>query len=151
MPYLPNFFRLRLLKKIVNHQNKSPNSYEPGCCNIGLNEINVRKKFLMLFLPLSLILSIGSYFMPESKILWLVLIACSFSAIVLYSEIKNKFCVIFGFFNLYNFKKLGNLDHVEDVHKKQLDRRRVLKVLISSLFFALIYSTSVHYLVLTFH
>ena len=105
----------------------------------------------MLFLPMSLLLSIGSFFWPDSKILWLVLLSSSFSAIVLYSEIRNKFCVIFGFFNLFNFKELGNLDHIEDPNKKLIDRKRVLQVLVSSLFFALVYSTGIHYVVLVLH
>ncbi|MBP9922624.1 MAG: hypothetical protein KBF92_02240, partial [Bacteroidia bacterium] len=83
---------------------------------------------------MSIILSAGSYFIPESKILWIGVLVCSFSSIVLLSEIKYKFCVIFGFFSLYNFKQLGNLDHIQESDKKEKDRQRVLKTIVASMF-----------------
>lgn len=135
----------------MNIPQNNFNSYQPGRCNIGQREINVRRKFLMLFLPVSILLSVGSYFFPESKILWLALLACTFSAIVLYSEIKYKFCVIFGFFNLHNFKKLGNLDHVIDPEKRKIDHQRVLKTLVLSMFIALLYSAGLHFAIMVMH
>lgn len=132
----------------MNNPQNNSNSYQPGRCNIGQREISVRRKFLMLFLPATILLSLTSFFLPESKILWLVLLTCSFSAIVLYSEIKYKFCVIFGFFSLYNFKQLGNLDHIRETEKRKMDQHRVLRTLVVSLFLALIYSAVLHYAVL---
>jgi len=132
----------------VNHTQNNFNSYQPGKCNIGLREIIVRKKFLILFLPLSIILSASSYFIPDSKVIWLGVLVCSFSSIVLFSEIKYKFCVIFGFFSLYNFKQLGNLDHIQESDKKEKDRQRVLKTIVASMFLALIYSAMLHYTIL---
>ncbi len=143
-----NFSIFRLFYFAVNHQQNNFNSYQPGKCNIGQREISVRKKFLLLFLPMSIILSAGSYFIPESKILWIGVLVCSFSSIVLLSEIKYKFCVIFGFFSLYNFKQLGNLDHIQESDKKEKDRQRVLKTIVASMFLALIYSAMLHYAIL---
>ncbi len=131
----------------MKHHPNNFNSYQPGKCNIGQREISVRKKFLLLFLPTSIILSASSFLLPDSKLLWLGVLICSFSTIVLFSEIKYKFCVIFGFFSLYNFKQLGNLDHIQESDKKEKDRQRVLKTIVASMFLALIYSAMLHYTV----
>ncbi|MBP9084188.1 MAG: hypothetical protein KBH11_13990 [Bacteroidia bacterium] len=125
-------------------------SYIPGRCNIGPKELMVRRKFLMFFLPVSFGLSIAIFSFPESKLMWTILLLTSFSAIVLIREIATKFCVLFGFFSLYNFKQLGNLDHVVNSQNKNHDRRRVLKILVASLLFAFVYTSLLHYVAITF-
>jgi hypothetical protein len=132
----------------VNIDQKSRANYIPGRCNIGTKELLVRKKFLLFFLPVSFFLSIASIVFPESKLIWTTLLLTSFFSIVLIREITTGFCVIFGFFSLYNFKQLGNLDHVLQMQNKRLDRRRVLKVLVISLLSAFLYSSILHYLAL---
>lgn len=132
----------------MDNSKISNNYYKPGKCNIGPKEVNVRKKFLWLFSTMTVLCSAISFFMYDSKLLWLTLLASSFSTLVLFSEIYYKFCVIFGFFSLHNFKELGNLDHVSDANKKKEDHRRVLKTLVTCLFFALSYSAGLHYVIL---
>ena len=134
----------------MNIAEKSGMSYIPGRCNIGPKELMVRRKFLMFFLPVSFGLSIAIFSFPESKLMWTILLLTSFSAIVLIREIATKFCVLFGFFSLYNFKQLGNLDHVVNSQNKNHDRRRVLKILVASLLFAFVYTSLLHYVAITF-
>lgn len=120
--------------------------YVPGECNIGHREIRVRKRFLSLFLPLTFIFTVVNFFLPESILVWISLLFTSFCVIVLYKEIKTGFCIIFGFFNLYNFKELGNLEDAQKPQDMNKDRKKVLQIIVGSLAVALLYSVSVHYI-----
>lgn len=120
--------------------------YSPGKCNIGVREISVRKKFLYLFLPLSLLFTIINIFQPDSVVLWISLLLSTFCALVLINEIRTGFCIIFGFFHLYNFKTLGHLEEVNKSEHKKIDNHRVLRMFVGSLALSLVYSSTVHFL-----
>ncbi|HRH65052.1 MAG TPA: hypothetical protein PLU53_02020 [Bacteroidia bacterium] len=120
------------------------NDYKPGVCNIGQRELSVRKKFLNIFLPATVLLSAASFFLDSSLILWILLLISTFCMIVLYLELKFKFCIIFGFFSLYNFEKLGTIHEVKNQAHQSSDRKRVLEIVIQSFLFSLIYATSLH-------
>ena len=93
---------------------RSSTEYKPGSCNIGQKELSVRKKFLNLFLPLTLLLSFAAFFWDNSLMVWTLLLGSVFCLTVLWFEIKFKFCIIFGFFSLYNFEKLGTIHEVKN-------------------------------------
>jgi hypothetical protein len=122
------------------------NNYKPGRCNIGSREIGVRKKFLLFFLPLTLVLSGLTIYFPFSVWLWVMVLLASFSSLVLYNEIRSGFCVIFGFFSLHNFKNLGNLEEVENPKFRNADLNRVFKITMASMVVALIYTIGIHIL-----
>lgn len=125
---------------------RKENEYTPGNCNIGYKEVTVRKKFLYLFLAISFFLSLSGFLRPWSVLIWSGLVICSFSAIVLWMEIKYHFCIIFGFFSLHNFKELGNLEEVKNTHHQKQDRKRVREIVLVSMMIALLYSTIIHVL-----
>lgn len=122
----------------------SSGQYKPGNCNIGTKELMVRHKFLKLFGFLSLLLTGASAFRPWSIWVWLALVATSFSAIVLWLEIRYHFCIIFGFFSLHNFKELGHLEEVSNPDHQKKDRKRVWEMVFISLVVAIIYSGLIH-------
>ena len=76
--------------------------------------------------------------------------AC-YCVIVLYVEIKYKFCILFGFFSLYNFEKLGNLNEVTIPEDEKTDSKQVWKVALQSMIIALVYASAIHVLVANFH
>lgn len=123
---------------------RSSTEYKPGSCNIGQKELSVRKKFLNLFLPLTLLLSFAAFFWDNSLMVWTLLLGSVFCLTVLWFEIKFKFCIIFGFFSLYNFEKLGTIHEVKNRQHHAKDRKRVFEIIIQSLLFSLIYTTSIH-------
>ena len=143
---MSKLFRRILVKSSMAETNKMNQSYSAGKCNIGHREVSVRKKFLSLFLPLSLIFTIVNFFQPDSIVLWISLLLSTFCALVLINEIRTGFCIIFGFFHLYNFKSLGQLDEVKKVEHRKIDNRRVLRMFVGSLTFSLVYSSTVHFL-----
>src|SRR5690242_10067932 len=118
--------------------------YKPGICNMGEREISVRKKLLGFFSILMIGFTLCSFAYCDSLLSWFALIASSFAVIVIYLEIRYRFCILFGFFHLYNFKHLGNLEEVQCKEDQQSDRKRVKKIVIQSLFLAVIYSSIIH-------
>ena len=122
----------------------SNNTYIPGKCNIGEQEVRVRKKFLSFLLPLAIGLTYLSLHYCQSFLCWTGLLILSFLSIVLYLEIRLRFCILFGFFNLYNFGKLGELMEVTNDGDCKKDRNRVMKIIFQSLFASLAYAYLVH-------
>ncbi len=122
----------------------SDQGYKPGACNIGEREISVRKKFLAFFSAIMTGFTVSCFVYCESLFCWFALIASSFAMMVLYLEIKYRFCIIFGFFNLYNFKQLGNLEEVKCKDDQQHDRKLVKKIVFQSLFISVVYSSIIH-------
>jgi len=120
--------------------------YSPGICNIGNKEVNVRKKFIWLFLALTLFFTASCLFYCHSLMLWLLLVISSFALIVLSLEVKYRFCILFGFFSLYNFQRLGNLNEVSDRENIRKDRKRVWEIVLVSSALALSFSTGIHLL-----
>lgn len=130
----------------MSESNKINQVYSPGKCNIGHREISVRKKFLYLFLPLSMIFTIVNLFHTDSVVLWISLLLSTFCALVLINEIRTGFCILFGFFHLYNFKSLGHLEEVNRSEHKNIDNHRVLRMFVGSLALSLVYSSTIHFL-----
>lgn len=124
--------------------NDPQNQYSPGLCNIGSREVRIRKKFEWIFFPLTILLTIACLLWCQSLLLWFALVFVSFSLIVLHLEIKYRFCILFGFFGLHNFEKPGNLHEVENPEHIRSDRKRVVQIVLFSLFLALSFSTAVH-------
>lgn len=124
----------------------SPNHYQPGVCNIGDQELSVRWKFIRFFLPVTILLTIGSFYWWDSLWVWFFLLCASFSLIVLYLEVRTRFCILFGFFNLHNFEQLGELKEVKNAEHAKLDRRRVFQICLKAMAASLLYSSVVHML-----
>ena len=118
--------------------------YKPGECNIGEREVSVRKKFLAFFTLVMAGFTVACFAWCDSLLCWFALIASSFAMIVLYLEIRYRFCIIFGFFHLHNFRHLGNLEEVKCKEDQQNDRKRVKKIVIQALFVSVIYSSIIH-------
>lgn len=119
-------------------------TYKPGACNIGQKEIAVRRKFYRFFLPVTLLLSFAAFFWYGSLVLWLLTLSSAFALLVLYFEINYRFCILFGFFSLYNFEKLGTLNEVKNPADAKRDRRRVFEIVVQSLLISMIYATALH-------
>lgn len=136
--------QLVLIFRPIMENNKD--QYTPGNCNIGMQEVCIRKKFIWLFAPLTIFFTITCLYYCHSLFLWFLLVISSFSLIVLYLEIKYKFCILFGFFSLYNFHRLGNLHEVKNRESINKDRHRVLEIVLISMALALSFSTAIHLL-----
>lgn len=120
--------------------------YKPGHCNIGDREVSVRKKFLAFFSAVMVGFTVSCFVYCESLFCWFALIFSTFGMIVLYLEIRYRFCILFGFFHLHNFKQLGNLEEVRCKEDQQKDRVRVKEIVFQALFVSVVYSSVIHML-----
>ena len=120
--------------------------YRPGICNIGKPELRVRKIFLNIFIIITIVFTITAMYWCNSILLFIALLFSSFCAIVLALEIRYQLCIIFGFFNLHNFKLLGHLEEVHDPENAKADRQKVIQIIIKSLAIALLYTSSIHFI-----
>jgi hypothetical protein len=118
--------------------------YQPGVCNIGEKELSVRWKFIRLFFPVTLVLTVGSFYWWDSLWVWFFLLCSSFSLIVLFLEVRTRFCILFGFFSLHNFEQLGELKEVNNPQHVRKDRRKVFQICLQAMAVALCYSTFIH-------
>ncbi|MFM9053143.1 MAG: hypothetical protein ACKOKF_12670 [Bacteroidota bacterium] len=126
--------------------NTGPDQYQPGVCNIGPSEVRVRRLFFRIILAVTLLMTIAAVFWSHSIPMFILMLFTSFSMIVLHFEIRYRFCILFGFFNLHNFRQLGNLEEVKSEHHSKLDRKRVWKIVLQSFAFALLYSSTIHFI-----
>ncbi|REJ82996.1 MAG: hypothetical protein DWQ44_02460 [Bacteroidetes bacterium] len=141
-----NFFLCTLLSTLRHFMENENNSYQAGICNIGNQEVKVRKKFIRFFIPVTIFFTFSCIWWCHSLLLWIFLVLSTFSLIVLYFEVKYRFCILFGFFSLYNFDRLGELHEVKNAEQANKDRKRVYEIAIVSMLLALSFSTAVHLL-----
>ena len=124
------------------------NQYRAGEQNIGFREVSVRKKFLYFFTVVTIVTTIWSYQYCQSMLCWWIMLFSAFSFTVLFLEVKYKFCILFGFFNLFNFGRLGELSDVKSREDGKKDMKRVIQITLLSLFLAVSYASVVHWLAL---
>jgi hypothetical protein len=128
-----------------------PENYQPGNCNIGEKEVAIRKKGFGFFVVITLAFSVLVSLYCHSITCWLILLFSSFILIVLYLQIKYRFCILFGFFNLYNFEHPGNLNEVTCKEDSKKDRKRVSNILIRALLSATAYTVLLYLLIMQHH
>ena len=124
----------------MKKENNSDSQYIPNNCNIGSGEVKVRK----LWLEASVLAVIAfTYFsIKHENNYWIK--AClfiSFSAlVVLYMQVRQKFCVTFGLLEYFNFSKTGKAIKVTDKKALLQDRKKVLKIICGACLAGLIYT-----------
>jgi len=107
--------------------------YEAGLCNIGQQEINIRKKLFNFSLLVTLLMTCLSLSFFQHGWMMMLLFSSSFFCILLLIEVRLKFCILFGLFNLYNFNSLGKLETVNDSIHSRKDRLKAFKIVTVSL------------------
>lgn len=117
--------------------------YNSGLCNIGDKEIAVRQK-LLLFALFATVVSTALVHFFHSHVVCFLVFASTFFTILLFIEVRTGFCIMFGFFKLYNFKHLGNLDTVDDKRCNRKDRMKAAKILVGAILISLPYTWMVY-------
>lgn len=103
--------------------------YQPGLCNIGIPEIGIRKKLFTFFLLVTLLLTCLSFSLYKHPWMMFLFFGSTFFTILLFIEIRLRFCILFGFFNLHNFSHPGNLENVDNPHHGQKDKIKAIKII----------------------
>lgn len=102
--------------------------YRAGFCNIGNQELAVRKKLFTFSFLVSLVMTWITICYHTHLWVMSLLFGSVFFTILLFIEIRLKFCILFGFFSLHNFHHLGHLDNVENKEYCQKDRAKAFKI-----------------------
>jgi len=124
----------------------SNDHYEPGTCNIGDDELSKRKKELIVGLIATFIFTVLFFNYPDSLFLLVFLFISTAFTVLMYLQIKNRFCVAFGWFKKYNFGKLGEARKITDPGYVSKDRKKVLIIGLQILVMALLYTALICWL-----
>jgi len=103
--------------------------YQAGLCNIGRQEVNIRKKLFNFSLLAAMMMTCLSLSFFQHSWMMVLLFSTYFFTILLLIEIRLKFCILFGLFHLYNFNHPGHLENVHDVVQCRKDRIKAYKIL----------------------
>ena len=109
-----------------------PGDYQPGVCNIGPAEIRRRRMaghagLIAAVALLAVLVAAGAP--PVTRLLVLVPAAVSASG---YIQARMRFCAAYGSAGIFNFGGTGDAVSVADAEARAADRRRALRIGISS-------------------
>jgi hypothetical protein len=130
--------------------NPSPDQYVPGTCNIGKDELDKRKRLLLVSVCITLVFTAVVFF-RMSTFLFLLLCVSSYISILIYLEILYRFCVVFGITGNYHFSNSDSLQKTNDPVLRARDRKKTFIIGLQSLVIACIYSGLIYLLTRSFH
>ena len=114
--------------------------YIPGVCNIGKAEIERRSSKLKLGIILLVVITFLFLYLPYAAWLFSILIGLACYNSILIFQIRQKFCIAFGMFSVFNFDALSSRKvKVESNEYQRLDRLQVVKILAFSMISTLIF------------
>lgn len=109
-----------------------PGDYVPGVCNIGPTEIRRRRMagHVGLIAAVGLLAALVMVSAPPvTRLLILLPAAVSASG---YIQARERFCAAFGSAGIFNFGGAGDAVSVADAESRAADRRRALRIGLSS-------------------
>lgn len=128
-----------------------PDGYIPGFCNIGKDEVAKRKKELNVAVIITLALTVLSFHFYHSLFVLLLLFFSSAFTLLMYLQVRSRFCVLFGWIKKINFGKLGNLQKINDPGQIARDRKKVLVMLMQTLAGGVLYAGLIYLASGSFH
>lgn len=118
-----------------------------GLCNIGEREIRLRKKLLTVSSALGLLAAYLFIFHHDSIWLFIFFFLTLFASLLIFSEVRSRFCVLFGIFNLQNFGMLGELKEINCPEACKKARGKAIRMILNSFFLAAIISGALYYFI----
>src|SRR5689334_23173233 len=123
------------------------NTYQPGVCNIGPEEIKMRNRSGYLGLAVAIILGIFLLVSNAQPILRLIIFIPLFSAAIGFLQAKLHFCAGFGMRGVYNvLHSRGEVDNVLEAENRKIDRIKAIKISLGAVVIAAV-GTVVFYLI----
>jgi hypothetical protein len=102
--------------------------YIPGTCNIGSEEIVLRRRAGHIGLAVTAALA-AALLRSDLHPAWRLTLALpAAGAASGYLQARQRFCANFGFRGVYNFDARGHEQHVADDQAEVADRRRSLRI-----------------------
>lgn len=113
----------------INKGTDTKETYIPGVCNIGKDEVNRRRK-AALYAGAMVLVVIATITITHADKLWRFLVffpGTSFAIGV--QQWSSKFCVGFGLRGVFNFKELGTVVPIEQQDMLKADRAKAIKMI----------------------
>lgn len=102
--------------------------YVPGVCNIGKDEIRVRRNAgLTSLLTLAVFIFLLRVLDLPSILQYGIFIGI-YAVAINYFQVSNQFCVNFGSREIFNFEDRGEKNRIENDLARKLDRQKVIKM-----------------------
>jgi len=121
--------------------------YIPGVCNIGKDEVLRRAKKLKLGLLLLLSSSLLLFLLPFNFFLFIFIAVITVYSSILIVQIRQRFCVAYGWFHLYNFKDISQRrEKITNADWKRKDAIQVIKIMSYSLLMSFLFLLSLYFL-----
>jgi hypothetical protein len=108
------------------------NQYIPGTCNIGPEEIALRRRAGHVGLAVTAALGAALLRSDRSPAWRLTLALPAAGAASGYLQARQRFCANYGFRGLYNFDARGHEQPVAVTGAEEADRRRSLEITVTS-------------------
>lgn len=116
---------------------KNNDEYVPGVCNIGKEEIKMRRNAAIFGLALSILVA-SLLLLTHADILWRFVIFFPLVSLGIgFQQWYFKFCVRFGMKGLFNFKDAGQTISIEDAEMRRLDKAKAVKMIVIGILFGL--------------
>ncbi len=117
---------------------KTQNQYIPGVCNIGDEEIKMRKRAGWIGLIATAVLWALFIWFDIPSIWRLALFLPAMMSATGFLQAYMHFCAYFGFASLFNFGNVGKTDSVQQAEFRVQDRRRAWQIVIYSILIGLV-------------
>lgn len=122
------------------------NQYIPGVCNIGENEIKIRKNAGWIALIITVILYVSFVFLDAPRFWRLFIFIPATAAAVGFLQARMHFCAYFGLRGVFNFGETGKTDTVEQAEFRVKDRRKAWQIILYSAAIGIIVAVAAYYL-----
>lgn len=110
--------------------------YVPGACNIGREEIALRRRGGVLALVATLILLLVLHLLDAGPLWFLLVFVPALGAALGILQASFRFCVHYGYSALFNFGNRGSAQSVIDAAARQQDRNAARRLVGYSLLIA---------------
>jgi hypothetical protein len=124
--------------------------YKPGVCNIGHEEVAIRKATFYIILTAMFTWLIYTLLVPVSVLNLAVLFMISIAMSISFLQYRNRFCIKYGWLYQFNFGKRGLLQKVIGEDHRKSDRKKVLEILTKSILFSSLLVATVYFLLTAF-
>jgi hypothetical protein len=112
------------------------NTYIPGTCNIGKQEMIKRRNGGIVAGIMAVIIAIALWVTHANHLYRLIVVLPLISFGIGMQQWYYKFCVGFGMKGLFNFGELGTTNTVEEKEMHKADRSKAIKMIVTGIIFA---------------
>ncbi len=122
------------------------NAYKAGSCNIGAEEIKIRKNAFYISLIFNIVVLFVLVGWDIARAWSLIFFIPAFFLGITFSQYYYKFCVKYGLLGFYNFGKTGKTKKINSNEFRKKDIRKSLMMIISSFIFGAVAAGILFYL-----